>query len=79
MANFIGTVLHWYKKRVPNFTTQSNKKCAYNSIILSKKYIFSSFKIPKKKFCIVTIQTSQKELFCIRIVFALKFLIFKQN
>ena len=31
MANFIGTgtVLHWYKKRVPNFTTQSNKKCAY--------------------------------------------------
>ena len=29
MANFIGTVLHWYKNKVPNFTTQWNKKCAY--------------------------------------------------
>ena len=57
MANFIGTVLHWYKKRVPNFTTQSNKKCAYmhmyNSIILSKKYVLSSFKIPKKNFVLL--------------------------
>ena len=56
MAYFISTVLHWYKKKVANFT-QSNKKCAYMHMYNFSKEIHIRFiQNSPKKFCIVTVQ-----------------------